>query len=216
MYIENKILEIDQNLVICHENLRRLRRHLEVLQQIHLAPATYLNAVAEVVRRRSFSQSFLLWASELACHLLTIHNEEVTRRKEFQAQFEGHFLNSLFPGMEDLPPPFATQAPTIFDSVLPNIVEEDVERLRKELPELAEHLNAPDMTAVMNFFLTKSVKNDLALDKGDDDATKAVEEKLVQVVSDVGLGSNLDRNLLNTTNEPTNIHGLPHLKDLDR
>lgn len=60
MYIENKILEIDQNLVICHENLKRLRRHLEVLQQIHLAPATYLNAVAEVVRRRSFSQAFLL------------------------------------------------------------------------------------------------------------------------------------------------------------
>lgn len=60
MYIEDRILEIDHKVVIYHENLKRLRRHLEVLQQIHLAPATYLCAVAEVVRRRTFSQSFLL------------------------------------------------------------------------------------------------------------------------------------------------------------
>lgn len=60
MYIEDRILEVDHKLVIYHENLKRLRRHLEVLQQIHLAPATYLCAVAEVVRRRTFSQSFLL------------------------------------------------------------------------------------------------------------------------------------------------------------
>lgn len=53
------MLEIDHKLVVYHENLRRLRRHLEVLQQIHLAPAAYLNAVAEVVRRRAFSQAFL-------------------------------------------------------------------------------------------------------------------------------------------------------------
>lgn len=65
MYIEDHILEIDQKLVIYHENLKRLRRHLEVLQQIHLAPATYLYAVAEVVRRRTFSQSFLLVSTGL-------------------------------------------------------------------------------------------------------------------------------------------------------
>ncbi|KAJ8961272.1 hypothetical protein NQ318_008957 [Aromia moschata] len=135
MSIEDNIIQVDQTLVIYHENLKRLRRHLEVLQQIHLAPAAYLSTVTEVFRRRTFSQSFLLWASELACHLLTIHNEEVTRRKEFQAQYEGHFLNSLFPGMGDLPPSFATQAPAIFDSNLPKITEEDVERLRRELPD---------------------------------------------------------------------------------
>lgn len=59
MFIENVMLEIDHKLVVYHENLRRLRRHLEVLQQIHLAPAAYLSAVAEVVRRRAFSQAFL-------------------------------------------------------------------------------------------------------------------------------------------------------------
>lgn len=59
-YVENCILDTDQKLVIYLENLKRLRRHLEVLQQIHLTPATYLSAVAEVVRRRAFSQAFLL------------------------------------------------------------------------------------------------------------------------------------------------------------
>ncbi|XP_018567229.1 RB1-inducible coiled-coil protein 1 isoform X2 [Anoplophora glabripennis] len=216
MYIEDHILEIDQKLVIYHENLKRLRRHLEVLQQIHLAPATYLCAVAEVVRRRTFSQSFLLWASELACHLLTIHNEEVTRRKEFQAQFEGHFLTSLFPGMEDLPPSFATQAPSMFDSSLPKITVDDVDRLKKELPDLADNLNIPDTSAITNFFLIKSL---VKKEEEKVDETVAVEEKLVQAVNEVGLASNLDHNLLKATgSEPclTTAHGLPHLKDLDR
>lgn len=60
MYVENLMLDANHKLVIYHDNLKRLRQHLEVLQQIHLAPATYLSAVAEVVRRRSFSQAFLL------------------------------------------------------------------------------------------------------------------------------------------------------------
>nr|CAI5837016.1 unnamed protein product [Callosobruchus analis] len=176
MYVEDKILEIDHKLVIYYESLKRLRRHLEVLQQIHLAPATYLSAIAEVVRRRAFSQSFLLWASEVACHLLTIHNEEVTRRKEFQSQFDGHFLNALFPGMDDLPPSFATQAPSMFDTALPKITQEDIDRLKKGNPDVA------------------------------------VEDKLVRAVDAVGLGSQLDRQLLFKESAAV----VPHLKDLER
>lgn len=60
MYVENTILDTSHRLFICHENLKRLRKHLEVLQQIHLAPAIYLTAVTEVVRRKTFSQAFLV------------------------------------------------------------------------------------------------------------------------------------------------------------
>ncbi|KAJ4442191.1 hypothetical protein ANN_12057 [Periplaneta americana] len=119
MYVENMMCDVGNRLMIYHEKLKRLRRHLDVIQQIHLSPQMYVNAVGEVVRRRTFSQAFLLWASDLACQLLAVHNEEVARRKDFQSQFEGHFLNTLFPGMEDLPPPFATQAPSPFDLGLP-------------------------------------------------------------------------------------------------
>lgn len=99
------------------------------------------------------------WASDLACQQLTIYNEEVTRRKDFSSQFEGHFLNALFPGMGDVPPAFAIEAPPMFDAKLPGITEEDVEKLRKEVPEFAENLTLPDMNHVVSFFMGRlSVK----------------------------------------------------------
>ncbi|KAJ8977506.1 hypothetical protein NQ317_017124 [Molorchus minor] len=215
MFVEDRVLEVDQKIVIYYEHLKRLRKNLEVLQQIHVAPAMYLRAVAEVVRRRTFSQSYMLWASELACHLLTIHNEEVTRRKEFHSQFEGHFLVSLFHGMDDLPPSYATQAPSMFDSSLPKITFEDIEKLKNELPELAENLNVPDVSAITNFFLSKSItkKEDEKMEEN-----KAVQEKIVEIVDEV-VGANLDSNLLKAAGSEVSVataHGLPHLKDVDR
>ncbi|XP_014294856.1 RB1-inducible coiled-coil protein 1 [Microplitis demolitor] len=157
MYVENKMLEVDGKLVMYHENLKRLRRHLDVLQQIHLAPQMYISAVSEVVRRRTFSQAFLVWASDLACQLLTVHNEEITRRREFQSKFEGHFLNNLFPGLEDLPPSFATQAPTVFDNGLPKLTAEDMESLKIQLPDLTDSISTPDLNSITQFFLSKSL-----------------------------------------------------------
>lgn len=61
------------------------------------------------------------WASDMSCRLLAVYNEEFEKRREFQSQFEGHFLQSLFPGFEDNPPPFATQAPAPFDVNLPEV-----------------------------------------------------------------------------------------------
>ncbi|XP_046746748.1 RB1-inducible coiled-coil protein 1 isoform X2 [Diprion similis] len=157
MYVENKMMEVDGKLVMYHESLKRLRRHLEVLQQIHLAPKMYMCAVVEVVRRRTFSQAFLVWASNLACQLLTVHSEEIARRRDFQAKFDGHFLNTLFPGLEDTPPSFATQAPSVFDSALPKLTSDDMESLRKTLPDLALAVSTPDLSSITQFFLSKSL-----------------------------------------------------------
>ncbi|XP_071633138.1 uncharacterized protein Atg17 isoform X2 [Temnothorax longispinosus] len=156
MYVENKMVEVGNKLIIYHESLKRLRRHLEVLQQIHLAPQMYMSAVVEVVRRRTFSQAFLVWASNLACQLLTVHNEELARRREFQSKFDGHFLNTLFPGLEDTPPPFATQAPSVFDNGLPKLTADDMESLRSQLPDLALTISTPDLRSITQFFLSKS------------------------------------------------------------
>ncbi|XP_026825650.1 RB1-inducible coiled-coil protein 1 isoform X3 [Ooceraea biroi] len=156
MYVENKMVEVGNKLIIYHESLKRLRRHLEVLQQIHLAPQMYISAVIEVVRRRTFSQAFLVWASNLACQLLTVHSEELARRREFQSKFDGHFLNTLFPGLEDTPPPFATQAPSVFDNGLPKLTADDMESLRSQLPDLALTISTPDLNSITQFFLSKS------------------------------------------------------------
>lgn len=115
--------------------------------------------------------------------------------------------------MDDLPPSFATQAPSIFDSRLPKLTAEDIEKLKSELPELTQNITMPDVSAITQFFFVKSLSKE---DKSD---IRGVEEKLVQAVSDAGLASNLDRGLLKPTDsEPfLSAHaGLPHLKDLDK
>ncbi|XP_051169507.1 RB1-inducible coiled-coil protein 1 isoform X2 [Leptopilina boulardi] len=155
VHVENKITNVDYKLSMYNEILKRLKRYFEVLQQIHLAPEMYMSAITEVVRRRTFSQSFLSWASNLACQLLTVHNEELSRRREFQSKFDGHFLNTLFPGMEDTPPDFATQAPQVFDNTLPKLTVEDMESLRKQLPDLALNVSSPDLSSITQFFYSK-------------------------------------------------------------
>lgn len=147
--------------------------------------------------------------------MLTIHNEELTRRKDFQSLFEGHFLNSLFPGMDDLPSTFATQAPSTFDSQLPRLCTEDVEFLKRIIPELQEFLQVPDMSHIINFFYNKSVVK-TNFDNTDE---KNFEDKLVEVVKEVGLESNLDKNMFNPTDEEepcftSNI--LMQIKEIDR
>nr|ACE75350.1 conserved hypothetical protein [Glyptapanteles indiensis] len=92
MYVEEKMMVKDGKLAMYHENLKRLRRHLEVLLQIHLVPQMDISAVSELVRRRTFSQSFLALASNLSCQLLTVYNEEITRCREFQSKFDENFF----------------------------------------------------------------------------------------------------------------------------
>lgn len=45
-------------------------------------------------------------------------------REKFKYVFEGHFLTTLFPGIDDIPPKFATDAPSAFDGGLPNLSRE--------------------------------------------------------------------------------------------
>ncbi|XP_012255239.2 RB1-inducible coiled-coil protein 1 isoform X2 [Athalia rosae] len=195
MYVENKMMEVDGKLVMYNESLKRLRRHLEVLQQIHLAPEMYMSAVAEVVRRRTFSQAFLLWASNLACQLLTVHSEELARRTDFQSKFDGHFLNTLFPGLEDTPPSFATQAPSIFDSALPKLTSDDMQSLRETLPDLALAVSTPDLNSITQFFLSKSLtegsttegfKDKEVGQQSEDPSTKMSGQRRAPLLSDRG------------------------------
>uniref|UniRef100_A0A8W7Q1T5 RB1-inducible coiled-coil protein 1 n=1 Tax=Anopheles coluzzii TaxID=1518534 RepID=A0A8W7Q1T5_ANOCL len=98
------------------------------------------------------------WASDLACRLMAIHNEEVARRQDFTSIFEGHFLSSLFPGMTDMPPSYAIQAPSVFDSSLPALDKQDLEELSRYLPELTEKIPLPNIASVIDFFQTRSVE----------------------------------------------------------
>lgn len=86
-----------------------------------------------------------------------------------------------------------------------------MERLKRELPDLADHLNVPDLTAITNFFLIKSVvtrkdekqDGDVKLD-GEEVGT---EGKTAEAVGGAAGG--------NVEGEKA-VKVLPHLKDLDR
>lgn len=107
--------------------------------------------------------------------------------------------------MDDLPPTFATQAPSIFDSSLPNITPEDMQTLEEALPEMTESLTVPDLSAILKFFDSKLES------KFDKEENMEAVDELVQEVQDLRLSTNAKEN------ESCLIApSLPHLKDLDR
>ncbi|XP_014238594.1 RB1-inducible coiled-coil protein 1 isoform X2 [Trichogramma pretiosum] len=157
--LECKLSAVDANLLMNGEQTKRMRRQLDILYQIHTSPEMYLMAVCEVVRRRTFSQAFLLWARQLSDQLRSVHNEEVERRNTFMVRFGTHFLTPLFPGLEDIPPPFATVAPPSFDTNLPKLTAEDIELLKRLVPDLADSVATPDLNSITQFFLSKSLSD---------------------------------------------------------
>lgn len=168
MYIEKTICDVENRLMMYHDILKRLKKYLEVIQQIHRAPKIYLTAVAEVVRRKNFSRLFFLWAGNLSQQSLELHKKEVEVRKEFNSTIENHFLQTLFPGMKDLPPPFAVQPPVVFDANLPNIEMKDIEKLRILLPELANYLKIPMQNEMPRVFFNPNaseINSDILLSK---------------------------------------------------
>lgn len=176
-----------------YESIKKLRTHYDFLQSLRSTPSMYVCAVTEVVRRRAFSQAYLTWANDLSCQLLAITSEEVSRRKRFQEQFEGHFLDKLFPGLEDVPPTYATQAPESFDDNLPRLTYEDVEVLKQYLPELELSISIPEPAFFSHLFFFRCVSDTLTLPQP---PAASVEDRIVQVVAAAGLASNLDTTLL--------------------
>ncbi|SPP83137.1 RB1-inducible coiled-coil protein 1 [Drosophila guanche] len=156
VWIENGMSEFDNRLLFNHRCLRRAERHISIIEQIHRAPCTYVEAVAEVVRRKIFSDEFRQWATRLSVDFDRIHSEELRRRREFNASFDGHFLNILFPGMGDMPPAFANEHPLSFDTRLPPLNRSDIELLSSQLPELSAQLQLPNMRPVIEFFVHRS------------------------------------------------------------
>ncbi|XP_054281872.1 RB1-inducible coiled-coil protein 1 isoform X3 [Macrosteles quadrilineatus] len=157
--VETEIAHVFERTQMYMNSLKVLKEQLTILQQTHNIPHLYLTAVAEVVRRRTFSHAFLMWANDLACQLCAVHSEEVARRQNFQSQFDGHMLNTLFPGLEDSPPPFATQAPESFDTKLPKITIEDLELLKEKVADYALTVSMPDLNAITQFFASRSITN---------------------------------------------------------
>ncbi|XP_069127749.1 RB1-inducible coiled-coil protein 1-like isoform X2 [Argopecten irradians] len=143
MWVEKMICDVDGKLMIYHENLKRLRKRLDILRQIYEAPRVYAQLVVEVVRRKKFASFFTKWAATVADDFNSVHSEEVKRRQSFQSEVGHHFLQTLFQGLDDVPVTVINKPPSEFDQNLPNITSDDITMLKEAVPELAEELKLP-------------------------------------------------------------------------
>lgn len=166
VYVQNQMADVQQLLMLHSEELKRLEKRLQVMEQLHLAPSMYLATAVEVVRRRAFSRSFLQKSNCLADKFSQVHKEETSLRNCFQAKLKKHFLSKMFPGMDDLPPEFATNHPDLFDDRLPDITLADVDTLRKAFPDLAKSLSLPDEGALEQL-LARSLHQTLTAEEGE-------------------------------------------------
>lgn len=148
VYIEQRISDLDRRLMIYKENLIRLKKHLEVANQVHISPDLYLDAVVETLRRRRFSRRYLHWANSIAKISSEIYEKEMSHRRSFDAKLNNHFLSNLFPGLtRTYPPPFATTPPDPFDTKIPRVTAVDIQNLQSKLcDELAQKLQIPNDT----------------------------------------------------------------------
>ncbi|CAH1774266.1 unnamed protein product [Owenia fusiformis] len=195
MYVEKQVCDIDNKLVIHHENLKKTRRKLEIIKQMHDAPNVYVSAVKEVVRRKWFSTNFLEWAKRLSKGANEVYLEEVGRRQKFGQYLKHHFLQSLFPGIEDSPPQYASITPEPFDHHLPNITQDDITYLKEKVPEFADSLseNGDTDTNYKKLFETykdpsdqadfcldmDNMKSDIIVLHGDQDDFEAIENSAI-------------------------------------
>ena len=131
---ECQISELSLTLAAYERRIAALARDMSKVEQIHTAPQVYARSVAEVVRRKQFSNLFIKWAGTLSAHCTEVYKQEVEHRRNYNAQIRSHFLRSLFPGIEDLPPAFATKNPRLFDDRLPTVEMSDIEALKKTMP----------------------------------------------------------------------------------
>lgn len=145
MYVEQQISDLDAKLMIYKENLLRLNKNFEIVDQVHRSPTLYLESVVEALRRRRFSRRYLHWANSIAKISQEIYENEMNTRKAFDAKLGSHFLTTLFSGLtRSYPPPFATVRPDPFDTKLPRVTAADIQYLQTNLSkDLADKLQIP-------------------------------------------------------------------------
>ncbi|XP_054712123.1 RB1-inducible coiled-coil protein 1-like [Uloborus diversus] len=141
--VESNMYNLQVEIIFLEKRVRSLTSQIESFQQVHLAPQRYLKMLAEVCRRKVFSSNFMKWATDLSAQACKLYDKEISLRNSFGAASTKNMVDNLFPGMDDVPPPFAIECPRPFDQNLPNIVKEDLEVLRIRLPELSPFCEVP-------------------------------------------------------------------------
>lgn len=142
--LEKLIFDCDSKLLAYHTSLKRIKKRLDIFEQVYEAPKMYVLAVLEVLRRKNFSLQFTEWTKTVSESSIVARTEELSKRDNFKQVFGNHFVKNLFPGLDQWPQPFAEEQPTPCDVDLPDVSVEDIKMLQHHVPDLMSELSLSD------------------------------------------------------------------------
>lgn len=125
MICETELNSLNCRVVLYAESLKKLKRSLEVVEQLNLAPKIYFTVFKEINRRNKFNFFFKIWSSFIVQMNSKLVHEENKRREEFRKLISNHFLKSFFPKFTDNVPEFACKLPPDYDNDSLPVINED-------------------------------------------------------------------------------------------
>ncbi|GFU06749.1 RB1-inducible coiled-coil protein 1 [Nephila pilipes] len=134
--IESDIHKMQTKIHNFWKYMQSVMNQINCLEQVLLAPQRYLKMCTEVCRRREFSSIYMKWATEFSSQCQKLYEIETAQRRSINKESK-NMVDGLFPGMNDMPPPFAIECPQPFDQNLPEISRDDLDWLKNCVPELA-------------------------------------------------------------------------------
>lgn len=144
MICETELNSLNWHVLLYAESLKKLKRSLDVVDQINLAPKVYFRVFEEINRRNKFNYFFDLWSNFIVQINRRLIEAENAQRDEFRQTISSHFLKSFFPRFDDQVPEFAMQPPEPFDRDLPRIDERQFLRFIEQNRQFDDRLDAQD------------------------------------------------------------------------
>nr|XP_039270637.1 RB1-inducible coiled-coil protein 1-like [Styela clava] len=159
--IQRSILNVDVKLSMFTQQLSLLQRQVTFLDQVKQCPTLYLSSVAEVVRRKQFADNYIQCANRAVAEARVERDREIVKRKTFQSNLSGHFIQRLFHGLSDKPPSLSKKPMRNFDNNLPNITLEHLNTLSKLLPDYKDILEVQEQSTMKPKWETYSNMSDV-------------------------------------------------------
>jgi len=125
MICETELNSLNWRVLLYGESLKKLKRSLEVVDQINLAPKVYFTVFREVNRRNQFNFFFKLWSRFIVQMNSQLIANENKQRNDFRKLISSHFLLSFFPKFDDDVPEFACNLPEDYDQCIPLVNERE-------------------------------------------------------------------------------------------
>lgn len=137
MQIQKQLADNDLQLQIYFKQLKRISMRLKLMDHIKRAPTVYMCSMRETIRRQNFSKVYKSFAELLNNLISRIFQDETQKRKNFEEKLSTasqHFILSiLFRSLNDKVEHFMNEGALKFDTKLPQLEENDVNLIEKEL-----------------------------------------------------------------------------------